>query len=403
MERAKQLSNHRHVRRVGRASKHPLAVPFFTIAGLLLISAIGYMVFVDRNAPERNTRVVIVNDNGEERIVPSEQATVGNLVHKLGIKVDPGDRVEPALDTPINQDDFRINVYRAVPVQVIDGGKTVYTFSAATTPRAIARQTGSDLYAEDRVITEPTREFLRQGAIGEQVIIDRATPVSVNLYGTPEVIRTHADTVGELIKEKGIKLESNDQLSPAADTPLSSDQQVFIAREGTKLESVEEQIAMPVQVITDTNLAYGTTAIRQQGAAGKRTVTYQVNLRNGQPVGRSIVSNIVTQEPVTQIEVRGSSISGIKGDMGRAGISPSDYTYVDFIVSKESGWNPNARNKSSGAYGLCQALPGTKMASAGSDWSTNPVTQLRWCDGYAKGRYGTWAAAYNFWKRNHWW
>jgi hypothetical protein len=99
---------------------------------------------------------------------------------------------------------------------------------------------------------------------------------------------------------------------------------------------------------------------------------------------------------VTQIEVVGTSLSGIKGDMALAGIGPGDYQYVDYIVSHESGWRPDAGSPS-GPYGLCQAYPGSKMASAGSDWLTNPVTQLRWCNGYALGRYGSWAAAYNHW------
>jgi hypothetical protein len=98
----------------------------------------------------------------------------------------------------------------------------------------------------------------------------------------------------------------------------------------------------------------------------------------------------------------GSNLSGIKGDMALAGISPADYTYADYIISHESGWNPAARN-SSGAFGLCQALPGRKMASAGADWETNPVTQLRWCNGYAVGRFGSWAAAYNYWLSHHYW
>lgn len=89
--------------------------------------------------------------------------------------------------------------------------------------------------------------------------------------------------------------------------------------------------------------------------------------------------------------------------MAAAGISSSDYTYVNYIVSKESGWNYTAQNSMSGAYGLCQALPGAKMASAGGDWGTNPVTQLKWCNSYAVGRYGSWGSAYNFWISNHWW
>ncbi len=89
--------------------------------------------------------------------------------------------------------------------------------------------------------------------------------------------------------------------------------------------------------------------------------------------------------------------------MSQAGISSSDYQYVDYIVSKESGWNSTAANPTSSAYGICQSLPGSKMASAGSDWQTNPVTQMKWCNSYAVDRYGSWGAAYNFWISHNWW
>lgn len=89
--------------------------------------------------------------------------------------------------------------------------------------------------------------------------------------------------------------------------------------------------------------------------------------------------------------------------MAQAGIPSSDWKYVDYIVKKESSWNHKATNRSSGAFGLCQALPASKMASAGADYRTNPVTQLKWCASYAKNRYGSWARAYTFWLKNHWW
>lgn len=85
--------------------------------------------------------------------------------------------------------------------------------------------------------------------------------------------------------------------------------------------------------------------------------------------------------------------------MKAAGIAEKDWGYVDFIVSKESGWNPNAVNASSGASGLVQALPCSKVPGSCFD----PVDNLRWADGYAKGRYGSWAKAYDFWLANHWW
>lgn len=85
--------------------------------------------------------------------------------------------------------------------------------------------------------------------------------------------------------------------------------------------------------------------------------------------------------------------------MAAAGIAESDWGYVDYIVGRESGWNPNATNRSSGACGLVQALPCSKVPGNGYD----PVDNLRWANGYATGRYGSWAGAYDFWIRNNWW
>lgn len=72
------------------------------------------------------------------------------------------------------------------------------------------------------------------------------------------------------------------------------------------------------------------------------------------------------------------------------------------IVEHESGWNPHATNASSGAYGLVQALPASKMSSAGADWKTNPKTQIKWGLDYMNSRYGSPAAAWNFWQANGW-
>lgn len=90
--------------------------------------------------------------------------------------------------------------------------------------------------------------------------------------------------------------------------------------------------------------------------------------------------------------------------MAAAGIAAGDYGYVDYIISRESGWGVTKSNYGgSGAYGLGQALPASKMAPYGSDYLTNPITQLRWANAYAVKRYGSWANAYNFWIVRHVW
>jgi cell wall-associated NlpC family hydrolase len=73
----------------------------------------------------------------------------------------------------------------------------------------------------------------------------------------------------------------------------------------------------------------------------------------------------------------------------RAGWHDSDFSDLNTLIMRESGWDPHANNPISSAYGIPQALPGSKMASAGADWQTNPVTQLRWMRSYVLARYGS--------------
>jgi len=84
------------------------------------------------------------------------------------------------------------------------------------------------------------------------------------------------------------------------------------------------------------------------------------------------------------------SAQAIAFDMVMArGWDQSQYDCLVSLWKKESGWNTFAHNASSGAYGIPQALPGSKMASAGADWATNPATQITWGLGYIEGRYST--------------
>ena len=88
--------------------------------------------------------------------------------------------------------------------------------------------------------------------------------------------------------------------------------------------------------------------------------------------------------------------------MAAAGIPQDQWACTEYIISHESGWRVNASNTSSGAYGLPQSLPGSKMASAGADWQTNPVTQLKWYYGYTTTNYGGPCGAYSWWLVHHW-
>jgi hypothetical protein len=84
------------------------------------------------------------------------------------------------------------------------------------------------------------------------------------------------------------------------------------------------------------------------------------------------------------------------------GWDQGEFSCLVALWSKESGWNHFAMNRSSGAYGIPQSLPGEKMASAGADWATNPATQIRWGLGYIEGRYGSPCAAWGHSQQKNW-
>ncbi|MEV5545496.1 transglycosylase SLT domain-containing protein [Streptomyces sp. NPDC052309] len=88
--------------------------------------------------------------------------------------------------------------------------------------------------------------------------------------------------------------------------------------------------------------------------------------------------------------------------MARQMVPSGQWQCFSNIVDHESSWNYKAVNPSSGAYGLFQALPGSKMSSVGADWQTNPATQIKWGLNYMDSRYGSPCEAWSFWQANHW-
>lgn len=403
-----------------RAARHPLVtVPLATFSALLLLTALGLIIFNGGSPTLRpiDSNVVIVTHDGHEQIVPTRERTVGALLERLNIGLREGDVVEPSQDTEIVSDNFRVNVYRGVPVTIVDGDKRTFTFSAASTPRSIVKQAGVEAYPEDELLLIPTENFLVEGSIGQRVVINRATPVNLNIYGTQVTMRTHAVTVGELLEEREITLGAGDTVQPTQNVKIAHNMQIFLLRAGQHIETTEEVVPMPQIVQEDSSLSFGATVTRQQGAAGKKLVTYQIDTTTGE---RKKIQEVVIVEPVTHIVARGKAVqipSDKQAVMAAAGIPASDYPYVDFIISHESGWCPTKLQGQVGycppyapevipsgkGYGLGQATPGSKMAAFGSDWKTSAVTQLKWATSYAKGRYGSWQAAYNNWQTKHWW
>lgn len=116
------------------------------------------------------------------------------------------------------------------------------------------------------------------------------------------------------------------------------------------------------------------------------------------------------EEQASRSSTGGRSSIGVKSSytvaevqqMAREIVGADQFQCFSNIVDHESTWNYRATNPSSGAYGLVQALPGSKMASVGADWQTNPETQIKWGLNYMNERYGSPCGAWSFWQANNW-
>ena len=399
---------------------------------VVMVFAVALVIASQVNAQEQvqnqSGTLVTIHDRDVDTVVLTTRSTIGEALDEAGIELASEDVVEPSVDQEIVASEYDVNIYRARPVVVVDGMTRQKVMTPYQTAEQIASSVGITLYPEDETAIVRSDDILADGA-GLELHISRATEFSFQLYGKKTIARTQGDTIGEMLDEKGIVLGENDKVSAPLSTPISSDELVTVWREGRQTVTVEESIDFTVEKIRDANRPVGYSEIRALGVDGTRNVTYEIEIRDGKEVKRTEIASLVTKQPVTQVEVLGTYLELIAGYaaervaiMSAAGVAPRDQGFAAYIIDNENAlWCPvrwqgttgcaaNYYEKFSGAerssqvgYGLCQSTPANKMETAGGDWRTNVVTQMKWCTSYALGRYGSWEAAYNFKIANGWW
>ncbi len=388
---------------------------FSAIVGVVAVSVADKMVFAESQnsnvevaASAENGRMITVydQDTRTEVSLVTKAKTVEDALKSAKIEVNSGDVVEPSLSTELVAASYSVNIYRARPVVVEDGVTRNVITTAHQTPAQIAKAAGVEIHPEDKAEINRSSDILNDG-VGLVMSIQRATEFTFVLYGKEEVVRTNTQTVGEFIREKGIELGDNDQLSVSEDTNISAGMKLELWRNGKQTITEEQEVTPPVEQIRDADREVGFEEVREAGESGKKTVTYEVDMQNGKEVSRKEINSVVTKEPKKRVVVVGTKAKAVGYTGGgnkdtwlaASGIPQEYWGYVDSIVTKESGWNPNATNPSSGACGLAQALPCSKVGGAGG---YDPVSSLQWMNSYVNGRYGGWAGAYNFWQANRW-
>lgn len=377
------------------------------VMGLFVVATSLYFGIFGRpvHAQTQHGRLITVHDRGQEVSFVTDKATLREAFETAGIQLDPKDAVEPGLDEALVASDYQVNIYRARPVVVVDGMTRQKIITPYQSAERIVHDAGILLYPEDVTQLQRSSDIVGDGA-GLQLVIDRATPLTLDLYGAQTPIRTQAFTVADMLKEKKIELGANGRTSVALSTPITAGMNIRVWREGKQTITRDEAVSFKVQQIQDADQPVGYKNIQTQGVDGKRTATYQIEVKDGVEIDRQEIASITTLEAVTQVEVIGTKPNhlpytggGTKTEwLSASNIPEADWGYADYLVTRESTWNPNAVNKSSGACGLAQALPCSKVP--GNPY--NPIDSLNWMNGYVNGRYGGWENAYNFWIKNHW-
>ena len=327
-------------------------VGFFFFAG-------GLVVANGQTVGPSDSHVVSLYVDGQETAAPTRAATVGDFIKKANIIVNEGDLVEPSTKTTIDADNFRINVYHAKPVTITDGSITKKVMTPHKSPQTIAQKAGFTVYPEDNFNFTTTSTFVKDNILGATLNIDRATAVTISLYGAPAAVyRTHSNTVGELLKERGIVPEKGSTVTPSENSQLTPNMAVFVSKYGKTVVSVEEVAKFETASTIDPNKPIGFKQILVAGKNGKKQMVYEIELRDGKEIGRRILQEVITQQPIKQEMIVGGKNVGFSGDFAAA---------LALLRSCEGAYTSNTGN---GYYGAYQFNLGTWRSNAPAGYET---------------------------------
>ncbi|MBP7018321.1 DUF348 domain-containing protein [Candidatus Saccharibacteria bacterium] len=337
-----------------------LSIKLVIVFGLL-ISAFSLLA-APLLASDSNTVRIYVD--GEEQTVSTKSDTVGEALERSKIKLGDKDLIEPGPETKITKSGFNINIFRARPVMIVDQDKFHKVVTAHQSPQLIAESAGLEVFKEDRYSLAAVTDFVDDEFIGEKLTIDRATPVIVHFDGEKLKVRTQMETIGEMLKEQGIKVTDKDTLNHKPDKKLTKDMDVIITRIGHKLITEKIDIPFETQIIYDNSKSLDWEEEQQPGEIGKKVVSYELTLHNDKEADRKEIQSVVEKQPVKRIVKRGNK-SSFGGDFAAA---------LAKLRSCEGSYTSNTGN---GYYGAYQFDKGTWAGSApaGATWGNATPAQ----------------------------
>ena len=329
-----------------QAKHYSKKITFVSGAILMLVGGLFFVnqALADATKPaaKADEKLVTIYDRGVEKTIVTKARTIREALKLAKFSIDERqDVVEPSLDSEMVAEKYNINIFRARPITIVDGNKRLKITTAEQTPALIAKAAGIEVFEEDKTTLSNSDNMAVDGA-NMVMKIDRASMVNFALYGKESVIRTHAKTVGELLKEKNISPKKDDTLSVDRSAKIIPGMKIELWRNGKQTITAEEDVKFEVEKVQDANRDSGYREVKQAGENGKKNVTYEIEMKNGVEVSRKEIASVVTKEPKKQIEIVGTkSSTSFSGSFSEA---------LARLRSCEGSYTSNTGNGYYGAY-----------------------------------------------------
>jgi len=331
---------------------------------VLCALVLGLVAFVGNN------KTVTINVDGKVSSVQSFGGTVGQVVKSANVELKPADRVSPSADANVeNGTVINVNMAKAVKVSLDGAEKTVST----TAPDVAGLVTELGVASASSVSVPKDAQLAVDGSF---VSISTPKAVSIVADGKAATATTTAATVAQVLADAGITLGTEDRTSQPGNAPVVNNMVVKVSRvDSSQTAATTEDVAFDSLTTESADLLKGEKQVTQAGTAGKVNRTFKLVLVDGREASRTLVSEAVTVQPVTEkvtvgTKAKPAAAAAAGANTGAAAPGMMNEAMWDKIAQCEStgNWSINSGN---GYYGGLQFNIQTWIGAGGGAYAPN--------------------------------
>lgn len=383
----------------------------FGLYGLVLAGLLGGTA----SWATASDKTVNLRIDGQDQRVQTSAADVRSVLDAANIAVGEHDLIAPELGAKVD-DNAAIVIRRGHLLHLTVNGKARQVWVNAVSVDEALRQLG---YGAQNLVSV-SRSTRLDSSTATRLSVTSPKLVTFKVDGKSLRVSSFGPTLRQALAQARVRLAPHDQISAKVTSPVRDRQVVKITRVSYKYSVTQQGVPFGTIRQNDPNRAAGSSAVVTDGRNGLRQVTYQLRYVDGKLAGRVVYDDHLVRStvsrriavgtkqapppapaPVSAPVASGTAQQIAAGMVSARGWGSDQFSCLVSLWNKESGWRTTAANPS-GAYGIPQALPGSKMASAGADWQTNASTQISWGLGYIAEVYGTPCSAWAHSQATNW-